>query len=174
MLPNDPNCIFCNFIASMKIPLHIHMKWFYVGWKTDRMADEVKADEVELAAASTQVAADYGSTTLRPQRSKAGNSLYTILQAVWEQCEEDEETNLERITSRAETTVMIPSLVAVFVNGRWQRTRNHSWDALRKKARLSYTSRVPVTLWEELNGLSFSVLHVKLIKCSACTASMQL
>ena len=60
------------------------------------MADEVKADEVELAAASTQVAADYGSTTLRPQRSKAGNSLYTILQAVREQCEEDE-TNLERI-----------------------------------------------------------------------------
>ena len=45
------------------------------------------------AAASTHVAADNGRITMRPQRSKAGNRLHTILQAVREECEEGVETS---------------------------------------------------------------------------------
>ena len=56
------------------------------------MADEVKVDEVELAVSSTHAAADCGSATLRPRRSKAGNRLGTILEAVREESEDDEET----------------------------------------------------------------------------------
>ena len=80
-------------------------------------ADEV---EVELVAAYTHVAADNGRTTLRPQRSKAGNRLHTILQAVREECEEAEETNPTRAhhADLNKTTAMMLSLVAVFVNGK--------------------------------------------------------
>lgn len=57
----------------------------------------MEADEVEMVAASTHVAADNGRNILRSQRSKAGNCLHTILQAVREECEEDEETNPTRV-----------------------------------------------------------------------------
>ena len=57
-------------------------------------------DEVAVAAAaSTHVAADNGRITMRPQRSKAGNRLHTILQAVREECEEGVETSPTPVTA---------------------------------------------------------------------------
>lgn len=47
---------------------------------------------MELAVSSTHAATDCGSATLRPRRSKAGNRLSTILEAVREESEDDEET----------------------------------------------------------------------------------